>query len=90
MREHRSKAKKNKVNRPKSRASAFSERFGQTDIQTDRQTDRQTGTQFQNDLGISGLQLPVPSLEVKNVKNAKKCIKNNFDTDGPTDRQIGL
>ena len=80
----------NKVIRPKSRASVFSERFGQTDIQTDtdRQTDRHTN--FQNDLRISVFHLPVPSLVLKNVKNAKECIKNDFMTDGPTDRHSGL
>ena len=40
--------KKNKVIRLKSRASAFSEKVGQTDRQTDRQTRRQTD--FQSDL----------------------------------------
>ena len=40
--ERMKKKKINKVIRPKSRASAFSEKVGQTDRQTDRRTDRQT------------------------------------------------
>ena len=61
-----------------------------------RQTYKQTGTQIlQNDLRISDLHLPVPSLVLQNVKNAKTAFKTTLlrtdgRMDGPTDQHSGL
>ena len=68
------KTKRNKVIRPKSRASALSKKV--------RQTDRQTFF-FQKDVSNSCLHLQVSSLPFRAIKNTIKSLKNDFATAHP-------
>ena len=77
----------NKVITPKLRALALSQKDGQTDMLTN--------WNFQNDLQISSIYLPVYFLIFKSVKkNARKAFKMIWDgwtdgrRDGWTDRRI--